>query len=144
MAKVEADSAVKIHFTVKAGDGTTIDSSVDRSPMELTLGKGDFFPTVEEAMVGASAGESRDVTLTPEQAFGPHHAELVMEVDKESLPDDITPEIGMQLGADTPDGKTVTLTVTSIEDAKVTLDANHPMAGQTLHVDVEIVEVIAK
>lgn len=142
MAKVEPDSKIKLHFTVKLEDGETVDTSRDRSPMELTLGGDNFFGAVEAEMVGKSAGDKLEVKLTPEQAFGPHHHELVMEVDKGGLPKDIEPVIGMQLGADTPDGQTIKLTVTSIEDDKVTLDANHPLAGESLLVEVEIVEVL--
>lgn len=139
MADEEKGKAVKFNYTVKLDDGTVVDSTADRKPYELTLGQGDFFPDVEKELSGMSPGDKRQIKLSEEQAFGPHHEQLVLNVEKASLPKDLEPELGMRLGADTPDGKTVTVVVTSIDGDKVTLDANHPMAGKALNLDVELV-----
>lgn len=141
MAKATRGSTVTVHYTIKLDDGSLVDSSSGRDPLEITLGGGDLFPAVEEALVGMETGESTAVRLPAEDAFGTRSQELVLAVERSSLPDDMDPQVGMQLGAEAPDGSVIRLLVTAVEGDKVTLDGNHPLADQALNVDVELVSL---
>jgi peptidylprolyl isomerase len=88
------------------------------------------------------AGESKTATILPDQAYGPHHAERVIDVERHHLPPDLQPELGQRLQMTRPDGTTVTVVVTMITETQVTLDANHPLAGQDLIFDIMLVEIL--
>ena len=88
-----------------------------------------------------TVGESMSVTIAPEQAYGERHEQLVQQVPKSALPEDMKPEVGMQLQSQSPDGQVMNLVVTEVEEATITVDANHPLAGQALTFAIELVEI---
>ena len=92
--------------------------------------------------MGMSPGDAKTVTITAEEAYGLHRPELVVVVDRERFPDDVTPELGQQLEVHQADGRRMDVTVTEISGSNVTLDANHPLAGQSLTFDIELVEIV--
>lgn len=139
MAKATKDSTVTMNYEIKLDDGSLVDSSKEGSPLTFQLGQGNMFPAVEKALVGMVQGDRTTVRLSPEDAFGEHSSELVMVVNRANLPDDVEPEVGMQLGTETPDGNLIRLVVTEVDGADITLDGNHPLAGQTLSFEVELV-----
>ncbi len=141
MAKAESGNVVKVHYTGRLDDGTEFDSSSGRDPLEFTLGTGQVIPGFEQAVDGMEAGDTKTVTIPSEQAYGPHHDELVLSVERQQIPEHIQPEVGQRLELHQPDGRTVAVTVTEISDESVSLDANHPLAGQDLIFDLELVEV---
>lgn len=141
MAQAQLGNTVKVNYTGKLDDGTVFDSSVDRDPLQFSLGQGDVIAGFEEAVVGMSPGESKTVTISSNQAYGPYQNELVMVVDQKQMPPELSVEVGQQLQIRQTEGQVIPVMITEIADSKVTLDANHPLAGQDLIFDIELVEV---
>ena len=141
MSEAKEGSKVKVHYTGKLDDGTVFDSSRERSPFEFTLGTGSVIPGFEKGVMGMKTGESKTVTISPEDAYGQKRDELIADVKKSQFPPDITPTVGQQLQMQQPDGRPLNVMVTHIEGEEVTLDANHPLAGKTLTFEIELVEV---
>ncbi len=141
MAQAKNGDKVKVHYTGKLDDGTVFDSSVDREPLEFTIGGGQVISGFEEAIVGMETGETKTANIPAEKAYGPHHNEMVVPVNRQEFPDHIQPEIGQQLQMRRSDGRSIIVTVTEVSETTVTLDANHPLAGRNLTFDIELVEV---
>lgn len=141
MAQAKDGDSVKIHYTGTLDDGTVFDSSQGREPLEFVIGSGMVIPGFEKAAVGMETGDSKKFTITSDEAYGQRNDELIYVVDRSELPDNIDPEPGMALEAQGPDGQPFRLNVTAVEDTKVTLDANHPLAGMDLTFEIELVEV---
>lgn len=142
MSQVQNGSTVKVHYTGTFDDGTVFDSSVDRDPMEFTIGEGKLIPGFEQAVIGMNVGDSTTQRIPAEEAYGPHIKELIVEVDKSQFPPDMTPEIGLQLQIRQDNGQTTIVRITGISEDKVTLDANHPLAGKDLNFEIKLVEVV--
>jgi FKBP-type peptidyl-prolyl cis-trans isomerase 2 len=134
-----------LRFTTLASkfeDGTVFDTSADRDPLEFTIGRGQLIPGFEQAVIGMSPGESKTVNIPAGEAYGQHNAEMLTEVDRSQFPDDLNPEVGQQLQLNRPDGQTVVVTVASVSESTVTLDANHPLAGKDLIFDIQLVAIL--
>ena len=132
----EAGDTVKVHYTGRLADGTVFDTSVGSEPMEFTLGEGRLIPGFEQAVTGMQVGESKTVTIPVDEAYGQRRDELIIEVERDKLPADIEPEVGMQLP--TSQGN---VTIIEVSETTVKIDANHPLAGQDLTFDIELVEI---
>ena len=141
MTQAKSGETVRIHYTGTLDDGTQFDSSEGRDPLEFALGGGQVIPGFDSAVDGMTVGESKSVTIAPEQAYGERHEQLVQQVPKSALPEDMKPEVGMQLQSQSPDGQVMNLVVTEVEEATITVDANHPLAGQALTFAIELVEI---
>ncbi|MGD8605448.1 MAG: peptidylprolyl isomerase [Candidatus Zixiibacteriota bacterium] len=141
MPQAKSGDKVKVHYTGKLEDNTVFDSSKDRPPLEFTIGSGSIIPGFENAVIGMETGQSKTFTIPPDEAYGQPRDELKMEVNKSDFPDDITPEVGQQLQMKRADGNVVNVVVANMEGEKVTLDANHPLAGKALTFDIELVEI---
>ena len=141
MPQAKSGDKVKVHYTGKLEDNTVFDSSKDRPPLEFTIGSGSIIPGFENAVIGMETGESKTFTIPPDEAYGQPRDELKMEVNKSDFPDDITPEVGQQLQMKRADGNVINVVVADMEGEKVTLDANHPLAGKALTFDIELVEI---
>ncbi|MFC1910756.1 peptidylprolyl isomerase [Chloroflexota bacterium] len=137
---VKNGDTVKVHYTGKLDDGTVFDCSVEREPLEFTLGEGKMIPGFEKAVDGMEIGETRAVTIAAKEAYGPHRPEMVLEIDRGQLPKEMTPEVGQLLKMRDPNGRTAVVTITGIGEEKVTLDANHPLAGKDLIFEINLVE----
>jgi peptidylprolyl isomerase len=142
MTQAQVGDMVKVHYTGRLTDGTTFDTSVERDPLEFTLGEGELIAGFEQAVLGMAAGESKTTTIPADQAYGPHHAERMIDVERHHLPSDLQPEIGQQLQMTRPDGTTLSVMITTVTETQVTLDANHPLAGQDLIFDITLVEIV--
>lgn len=142
MTKAKEGDTVRIHYSGKLTDGTEFDSSEGGAPLEFEIGSGQIIPGLEQQIVGMEPGETNKVTVAAEDAYGPHHPEHVQDIPKESLPADLDVEVGSRLQATTSDGRQVPLTVVEVGDAHIKVDANHPLAGQDLVFDVELVEIV--
>ncbi|MFC1955017.1 trypsin-like peptidase domain-containing protein [Chloroflexota bacterium] len=140
-AEVKDGDTVKVNYTGTLEDGTVFDTSLEREPMEFTLGQGQLIPDFEQAVIGMKVGESKTVTIPAERAYGPYINELIMVIDREDLPEGLNPEVGQRLGAKGTDGKDRTFTVLDVSDTSITLDANHPLAGKDLTFEIELVEI---
>ncbi len=141
MAQAKTGNHVKVNFTGRLDDGTIFASSLNSDPLEFTLGDSEVLPAIEDAVAGMEPGESKTVYVPAEDAFGPRREDLVQEVPRDSLPEDLDVEIGEQLVVEQPGGEPVLLSVADISEFSVTLDANHPLAGQDLTFDLELVDV---
>ena len=141
MAQAKLGDTIKIHYTGTLTDGTPFDSSHGRDPLEIELGAGNVIPGFEAAVVGMSPGDTKTVTVTEDEAYGPRHEEAVQEFPRSAIPENIDLEIGLQLQAQGPNGKPMILTVTSLGEETVTLDPNHPLAGRDLVFELELVEI---
>lgn len=141
MAEAKAGNKVQMHYTGSLGDGTVFDSSKGRDPLEFELGSGQIIPGLDAAVTGMAEGEEKTVTIPADEAYGAHHPERVQAVPRAQFPDHIPAEVGTQLQVQTPEGQTVPVTIADVSDEAVTLDANHPLAGQDLTFNVEIIAV---
>ncbi|ACB53072.1 putative FKBP-type peptidyl-prolyl cis-trans isomerase [Crocosphaera subtropica ATCC 51142] len=141
MVQAKLGDTVKVNYTGKLQDGTVFDSSVNRDPLQFSLGQGQVIAGFEEAIVGMSPGDNKSVTIPSEQAYGPYQDELVIVVDEKQMPSDLSVEVGQQLQMRHSSGQAVPVMVTNIAEDKVTLDANHPLAGKDLTFDIELVNI---
>ena len=142
MAHAKEGDTVNVHYTGRLGDGTVFDSSVGRDPLQFTIGEGQLIPGFETGVLGMNPGETKTVEIPAHEAYGPHHQEMVMVVEKGQFPPDLNPEIGDQLQMRHESGQIVVVTVTEISDANITLDANHPLAGKDLIFDLELADIV--
>ncbi len=142
MSQVKANDTVKVHYTGKLADGEVFDSSVDRGePLEFTMGQGQLIPGFEEGLIDMKVSEKKTLNIPADKAYGDRRDELIQEVPKSQLPEDIKPEKGMALMSKTPDGREMPLVVTEVKDEAIVVDANHPLAGKDLIFDIELMEV---
>ena len=142
MAIAKSGDTVRIHYTGTLDDGTQFDSSSGREPLEFALGGGQVIPGFDSAVDGMTVGESKKVTIAPDDAYGQRHEQLVQQVPRDILPEDMEPAVGMQLQSQSPDGQTMNLTVTEVLQETITVDANHPLAGHALTFAIELVEIV--
>ena len=141
MSHAKPGDTVKIHYTGTLTDGTEFDSSAGREPLEFTLGSGQVIPGFDQAVEGMTVGDSKSVNIASRDAYGPRHEQMVQDVPKSALPNDLEPTVGMSLQARGQDGNVINLTVTHVGDDAITVDGNHPLAGQDLNFDIELVEI---
>lgn len=141
MSQAKTGDTVKIHYTGTLDDGTEFDSSAGRDPLEFALGSGQVIPGFDSAVDGMTVGDSKTVTIAPDEAYGERHDQLVQQVPKSALPEDMTPEVGMQLQSQSPEGQVMNLVVIEVAEESITVDANHPLAGQALTFAIELVEI---
>ncbi len=142
MSQAKSGDTVRIHYTGTLDDGTEFDSSAGREPLEFSLGGGQVIPGFDSAVTGMSVGDSKTVTIAPDAGYGPRHEQLVQQVPKSTLPEDIEPAVGMHLQSQTPDGQIMNLVVVEVAEESITLDANHPLSGQALTFAIELVEIV--
>jgi peptidylprolyl isomerase len=141
MTTAKQGDTVAIHYSGTLADGREFDSSAGRDPLRFAIGEGSVLPGFEAQIVGMSVEESKTFTLAAIDAYGPRNEELVNEVPRTALPADLDPEIGQRLQASTPDGQTVALTITEVTPDTISVDGNHPLAGQDLTFAVKLVSV---
>ena len=142
MTQAKSGDTVRIHYTGTLDDDSEFDSSAGRDPLEFTLGGGQVIPGFDSAVDGMAVGESKSVTIPPDVAYGQRHDQLAQQVPRTTLPEDLEPEVGMHLQSQGPDGQVMNLVVTEIVDDTITVDANHPLAGQALTFAIELVEIV--
>lgn len=141
MTTAKKGDKVKVHYTGRLDDGTVFDSSANSDPLEFTIGSGTIIPGFEQAVIGMTQGESKTEKISTENAYGPYMSEMVLTVDRQQIPADIEPEIGQQLQLQHPSGGIIPVVITEIAQETITLDANHPLAGENLTFDIQLVEI---
>jgi FKBP-type peptidyl-prolyl cis-trans isomerase SlpA len=141
MSQVKEKDTVKVHYTGKLSNGEVFDSSVDREPLEFTLGQGQIIPGFEKELIDMKVNDKKTFEISSDDAYGEVRKELIQEVPKDNLPPDITPEVGMGLVSKTPEGQEMRLTVQEVKDESIVVDANHPLAGKDLVFDIEVLEI---
>lgn len=141
MTCAKKGDSVKIHYQGTLNDGELFDSSTDRDPLEFKIGEQQVIPGFEKAVLGMSINEKKTVTISAEDAYGPLMDQLTAQVEREQLPEDLTPELGMQLQMMQETGEPLIVTVTEMDEKTITIDANHPLAGKDLTFDLELVAI---
>lgn len=141
MPTAKQGDTVKIHYTGKLEDGTVFDSSEGREPLAFTLGEGQVISGFETATLGMEVGESKTARIDVQEAYGERRDELVLEVPREQIPDELEVDVGTPLQLQQPDGTAVPVTVAAVNEEQVTLDANHPLAGQLLTFQLTLVAI---
>lgn len=134
-------NTVKVHYTGKLDDGTIFDTSVEREPLEFTIGAGQIIPGFEEAVRRMQVGQVKTVTIPADEAYGPHNEDMVLVVERDKLPENLNPVVGQRLQKQQENGNMDVVVVTEFSDTTITLDANHPLAGKALTFEIELVEM---
>jgi len=141
MSQAKSGDKVQVHYTGKLDDGTQFDSSEGREPLQFDVGGGQVIPGFDKAVEGMTVGDTKSVRIPADEAYGSRHEQLVQEVPRSALPDDIEPVVGMRLQTPGPDGQPIQLVVTAVGEESITVDGNHPLAGEALNFDIELVEI---
>jgi peptidylprolyl isomerase len=141
MQKVENGLFVQVAYTGTLEDGQVFDTSEGRAPLEVPMGAGQMIPGFEAALMGMELGEKKTFTLAPEEAYGQHMPERIMDFPAEQIPEDMQPQVGQTIGVSTSEGQQMPALITYVDDEKVTLDLNHPLAGKSLTFAIEVVGI---
>jgi peptidylprolyl isomerase len=143
MTQANTGDTAQIHYSGKLNDGTVFDFSDGKSPLEFKIGENTVIPHLEQSVIGMTIGDKATVEINAENAYGPHQTDAIQTVDRSMIPQEVDLTVGSQLQATTPDDQTLLLTVAAVDDTTVTLDGNHPLAGQDLTFDIELVGIVA-
>lgn len=141
MAAAKVGDTVSIHYTGKLDDGSVFDSSLEREPLQFSIGGQQVIPGFEQAVIGMNPGDSKTETIVYDQAYGPRHEDMVVTVLREQIPSDFDLEVGQQLQIKNPEGQVIPVMVSEIIEDQVTLDGNHPLAGEDLTFEIELVSI---
>lgn len=142
MQQVQHGDKIKVHYHGKLRSGETFDSSSGREPLEFTVGSGQVIKGFDEGVKGMKVGDKKTVEIAVGDAYGEKQQEMMIEFPKEQFPADMNPEVGMQLMMSNGSGQNFPVTVAEVKEDSVILDANHPLAGQDLIFDLELVEIV--
>ena len=139
--KVKANDTIKVHYKGTLTNGELFDSSEGREPLEFTVGAGQVIPGFDAAVMDMEVGEAKSFLIPCDDAYGQADERLVQQVGKDMLPPDMQPEVGMMLSSTMPNGQQIPVKVTEVADEHITIDANHPLAGQDLNFEITLVEI---
>jgi peptidylprolyl isomerase len=142
MQQVQNGDKVRVHYHGKLRSGETFDSSEGRDPLEFTVGGGQVIPGFDQGVMGMQVGDKRTVEIDVENAYGEKSEEMVIEFPKNQFPPEMQAEVGMQLMMNNGQGQQFPVTIAEVREDTVMLDANHPLAGQDLIFDIELVEIV--
>jgi len=143
MEKVESGQFVSVHYTGTLQNGEVFDTSEGRHPLEVEIGAEQIIAGFEKALMGMSLNEKKVFTLNPEDAYGQRDESLTHSVSRADVPPEINPEVGQAVALATQAGQQVPAMITEVDAEKVVLDMNHPLAGETLTFDIEVVGISA-
>ena len=138
---IAQDKVVLIHYTLTNDKGEVLDSSSGGDPLAYLHGKGNIIPGLEKALEGKQAGDKLDVKVAPAEGYGERDDQLVQQVPRRAFSGVQNVQPGMQFHAQTSQGQTRVVTVTRVQGDMVTVDGNHPLAGENLHFEVEVTDV---
>jgi FKBP-type peptidyl-prolyl cis-trans isomerase 2 len=142
MRLAKQGDTVRVHYRGKRQDGSVFDETFDREPLRFTIGGSQVIQGFEEAVVGMKPGDSKTTELPVEKAFGPYLEERVVEVPKNKFARwDPEPIVGERVPIPQPDGSPIDIIVTEVTESKVTVDFNHPLAGQDLTIDIKLLDI---
>jgi FKBP-type peptidyl-prolyl cis-trans isomerase 2 len=142
MQQVKSGDTVRVHYHGRLTDGTTFDSSEGRDPLEFQVGSGMVIAGFDNGVVGMNIGDKKTVHIGVEEAYGPKNEEMVIEFPRDQVPEGMPLEKGMRLNLNNSQGQVVPVVITEVLDETVLLDANHPLAGEDLVFDIELVEIV--
>lgn len=142
MTQAKTGDTIKLNYTGKLDDGSVFDTTENRDPLQFVLGEDRLIKGFEAAVVGMNPGDTKTVQLEPEQAYGPRRDEMVLDINRSNLPEDMQPQVGQKLQLQPKEGgQPVDSTITRVSETDVTVDANHPLAGRPLTFEIELLEV---
>ena len=144
MQQVKSGDKIKVHYHGKLTNGETFDKSEGREPLEFEVGSGSVIKGFDEGVTGMSVGEKKTINIPFLEAYGPRNPDMVIEMPKERFPQDMEIEVGMPLAMSDGQGQQFQVVIVEIKDDVVMLDANHPLAGQDLVFDLELVEIAGR
>jgi len=142
MDEAKKGDKVKVHYHGKLTNGETFDSSAGREPLEFEIGSGSVIKGFDEGVSGMKVGEKKTINIPVDEAYGERSEDMLIEFPKDRFPKDMEIKEGMQLMMSNGTGQNIPVIVTEIKDDDVILDANHPLAGEELIFDIELVEII--
>lgn len=137
---IQSGDTISVDYTGRLQSGDEFDSSKGKQPLKFTVGAGMMIKGFDHAVVGMQPGETKTVVIAPEDGYGPRNEELFVDIPRSQFPEEITPEAGMQLSLQNPQGQPVPAVITEVGDTSVRFDVNHFLAGKTLEFDITIVE----
>lgn len=141
MQEVKSGDTVKVHYHGKLTDGTTFDSSEGRDPLEFEVGSGSVIAGFDNGVTGMKVGDKKTINIPVDEAYGQIQDDLLMEFPIDRFPSDMQAEVGMELNMSNGAGQNFPVIITEVRDNSVVLDANHPLAGEDLIFDLELVEI---
>jgi peptidylprolyl isomerase len=142
MTEAKTGDRVKVHFTGYLEDGTVFGSTMGEAPFEFIIGEKNMLPGFEQAVIGMKKGDTKTITLSPEEAYGLHKKELVTVMQRSGFPKEIKLEIGKRLRVRTQAGIYTMVTIKDFTEDSIVLDENDPLAGKTLTFKIELVEIL--
>lgn len=142
MEVAKKGNRVKVHYTGKLQDGTIFDSSIDREPLEFVVGDGNMIKGFDKAVEGMQKGETVTANIPSSEAYGERRTNMMVEVPIDQVPENINPTVGQQLSIQQANGQTMPVVVAAVTADKITLDANHPLAGKDLTFEINLVEIV--
>lgn len=141
MTKAKKGDTVKVHYTGTLDDGSVFDSSSGREPLSFTVGGGEMIPGFDKAVESLAVGESKEVKINSDEAYGKYYEELTRIMQLSDFPKDMELTAGQKLQMTHKDGTPVVVLIKEVTDTTVTIDANHPLAGKDLNFKIELVEI---
>ena len=142
MTQAKSGDTVKVHYTGKFEDGTEFATSINDNPLQFTIGEGQVIAGLEQAVIGMSPGESKTAEIVAAQAYGPYQKSKVREVNRDQFPPHLNLQVGKVLKTRKANGDRVRHIVTTVSETNVTIDANHPLAGEDLIFDIRLIEIV--
>ncbi|MEQ8238445.1 MAG: peptidylprolyl isomerase [Cyclobacteriaceae bacterium] len=142
MSVAKSNDTVKVHYTGKLASGQVFDSSLERDPLQFVIDQGQMIKGFNDAVIGMEIEEKKSVTIPKDEAYGDYNDQLIQEVSRGDLPEDMKPEVGQTLVATTPEGQQQHVIVQDVTEETIKIDANHPLAGKDLIFDIELVEIV--
>ena len=142
MTKAKTGDMVRVHFEGYLEDGTVFGSTMDDEPFKFTIGEKNMLQGFENAVIGMQKGDTKTITLPPEEAYGFHKKELVSVMERSDFPKDIHLEVGKRLRVRTQDGRYTIITIKDFTEDRIVLDGNDPLASKTLTFKIELVEIL--
>ena len=142
MQQVKKGDKVKVHYHGKLNNGETFDSSKGRKPLEFEVGGGMVIKGFDKGVAGMNVGEKKTINIPYNEAYGPRNPEMLIEIPKTNFPKDLDLEIGLPLMVNSENGQNFQVVVSQIKETSIILDTNHPLAGEDLIFDIELVEIV--
>ena len=141
MKTVETGNVVQVHYTGTLSNGEVFDSSEGRDPLQVTIGQGQLISGFENSLMGMGLNDKKTFTIEPEEAYGPRNEEAIRRFPRKELPPDLNVQEGQMLALTTPQGQQLPAKVAQLDDENITLDLNHPLAGESLTFEIEVVGI---
>jgi FKBP-type peptidyl-prolyl cis-trans isomerase 2 len=143
MQQVKSGDNIKIHYHGTLADGSIFDSSNGREPLEFEVGSGMVIPGFDTGVMNMVVGDKKTIHIPFMEAYGPSQPEMIMDFPRNQFPEDMTPEVGMQLNMSNDEGHNFPVAIIEVAEETVKLDGNHPLAGKDLTFDLELVEIVS-